>query len=141
MYAPMPPADATPPYSPIHRAAPIARASSASAINVHLHQPTLLQERPRARGAPAEAPEHLERMLAASQREDRVAEAAPGLAQAIVARLEERAVRVGGQHLGSLVAEIPRGVASGEDVREAAQEPGLGQRRHDRVLGPHAPPR
>src|SRR5205085_7852764 len=58
---------------------------------------------------------------AAADGENLVAEALTAL-RIEYAVLLEKAVRVRGQHLGPLVAVIPRGVASTEDVAEAVRE-------------------
>ncbi len=70
--------------------------------------------------AAAEFDERLERIAAAAARQDAVEETRGGRAVE-GAWPKECAEGIGGQHLGPLVAVVTRGVAAGEDVREAVR--------------------
>src|SRR5690606_31806664 len=105
-------------------------------------QTVVAQQRLGGRRAPAELLEDLHRVTAAAEREHGVAEATSGRDQRLLVLetgLLERRERVGGEHLGPLVAVVARRVAAAEDVREAAQEAVLGQRRQHGGLLRDAP--
>src|SRR6056297_3789317 len=94
------------------------------------------QQGPRLGRAAAERDEGLERIDAAADLEDALAETPAGLRVHDPAFLEQ-AEGVRGKHLGPLVAVVPGRVAAAENMRKAvreAVEPGVG---HDRDLATH----
>src|SRR5262249_54241651 len=94
----------------------------------------LLQQRPRTRLASPKLFEDLHRVTAAAQRQNgapKLATRRENCARLVEPRVLERAERVGAQHLGPLVAVVAGCVATRENVREAAEETILGQRRND----------
>ncbi len=97
------------------------------------------EEGRRGRFAPAKSLEDFRRGLASTESEDGLAEATArfGDGEALLEpRLFERGEGVGGEHLSPLVGVVARGVAPLEDVREAAEESVLGNRREHRGCGP-----
>src|SRR3954465_4199386 len=103
-------------------------------------QPGLLEAGACARRPATKFFEDLHGVTAPPQRENGAPEAPPGLADCVglfEARFAEGRERVGAQHLGPLVAVIASRVASGEDVREAAEEAIFGERWDDRILRGH----
>ena len=95
----------------------------------------------RLRIAPAKEPEHLHRILAAAESEDRVAVALADAAHGFLVAepgLLERGEAVRAHHLAPLVAVVSGGVPAGEDVREGVEEAVLGKRRAGRKVVEHA---